>query len=71
MLLALMVSADVFMVWRGNKVITVDHWAHLGGYAAGAVAAGVLRRQQTERREREMERRKNLGIVGRIREGRL
>lgn len=71
MLLALMVSMDVFSVWKGNKIITVDHWAHLGGYAAGAVAAGVLRRQQKERREKEMERRRNLGVVGRIREGRL
>lgn len=70
-LLALMVSADVFSVWKGNRIITVDHWAHLGGYAAGAVAAGVVRRQIQVRKEREVERRRNLGIIDRIREGRL
>ncbi|KAH7330124.1 hypothetical protein BKA65DRAFT_508568 [Rhexocercosporidium sp. MPI-PUGE-AT-0058] len=70
-LLALMVSADVFGVWKGNRIITVDHWAHLGGYAAGAVAAGVMRRQQQLKKERELERRKNLGIMDRIKEGRL
>ncbi|KAG4440014.1 hypothetical protein IFR05_004528 [Cadophora sp. M221] len=70
-LLALVVSADVFGVWKGSKIITVDHWAHLGGYAAGAVAAGVMRRQQQLRKERELERRKNLGIIDRIKEGRL
>ncbi|KAK0121412.1 hypothetical protein ONS95_009706 [Cadophora gregata] len=65
MLLGLMVSTDVFAVWKGRKVtmIAVDHWAHLGGYAAGAAAGGVIRRQQREKKERERERRERIWVL--------
>lgn len=49
----------------------LDHWAHLGGYASG-IAGGVwLKSRQNEAKRLEAQRRQNLGILGRIKEGRL
>jgi rhomboid-like protein len=49
----------------------MDHWAHLGGYGAGIVAASILDYRREQKKKTEMERRKNLAIMDRIREGRL
>jgi rhomboid-like protein len=70
--LALMIGSDVFCLTKWNRTpITLDHWAHLGGYAAGIGAAEMLKIKARRRKAIEEERRKNLGFVGRIREGRL
>ena len=70
--LALLIGSDVFCLTKWNRTpITLDHWAHLGGYAAGIGAAEMLKIKAQRRRAIEEERRKNLGFVERIREGRL
>jgi rhomboid-like protein len=69
--LAILIGLDVFGLTRYNKMITVDHWAHLGGYATGIGAAELLKMRRRQRRAIEMERRKNMGVIDRIREGRL
>ena len=73
-MLVFLVGMDVLGLWRWRKKFrTVDHWAHLGGYAAGIGSAQILmyRYRQRRERERERERRKNMGIVDRIKEGRV
>lgn len=70
--LVLIIGLDVFALTKWNKApITLDHWAHLGGYASGIGAAELLKYRQRQRREAELERRRNLGVVDRIKEGRL
>lgn len=69
--LLFLIGMDVLGLAKGNKMVTIDHWAHLGGYAAGMASAGVLGLRASQRKEREMERRRNLGVVDRIKEGRL
>jgi rhomboid-like protein len=69
--LMLMISLDIFGLSKHNKIITADHWAHLGGYGGGIAAAQLLNMRAKRKREMEMERRKNLGIVDKIKEGRL
>lgn len=64
-------SIDLLGLKKGSKIVTVDHWAHLGGYASGAAAAALLRMRATRRKETEMERRKNLGFMDKIKEGRF
>jgi rhomboid-like protein len=61
----------MFCLTKWNKTpITLDHWAHLGGYAAGIGAAELLK-MKARRRAMEEERRKNEAWVGRIRQGRV
>lgn len=70
--LALLIGMDIFCLTKWNKTpVTLDHWAHLGGYAAGIGAAELLKMKARRRKAFEEERRKNLGFVDRIREGRL
>ena len=70
--LALLAGSDVLALTRYNRTpITMDHWAHLGGYAAGIGAAELLKMRARRRKQIEMERRKNLGVIDRIKEGRL
>ncbi|CZS90756.1 related to mitochondrial rhomboid protease [Rhynchosporium graminicola] len=71
MLLAIFVAMDVYGVRRGNSVVLVDHWAHLGGYASGTVAAFFVRKQQSLRREREVERRDEVEVADDAKEGKL
>ena len=51
--LALMIGIDAFAVTRWNKVpVTMDHWAHLGGYAAGIGSAELLKMKARRRKAR-------------------
>jgi rhomboid-like protein len=70
--LVLMGGMEVFALTKWNKTpVTLDHWAHLGGYAAGFGGAELLRSKHRRSRWEEMERRKNLGIIDKIKEGRV
>lgn len=71
MLLGLLIAGDVYGLLRKGKSITIDHFAHLGGYAVGIASALALKEKLRRKRETELERRKNLGIIDRIKEGRL
>jgi rhomboid-like protein len=69
--LILLISLDIIGLTRLNKVVSVDHWAHLGGYASGIAAAEMLNIKARERKALEAERRKNMGVIDRIREGKM
>jgi rhomboid-like protein len=70
--LALLIAVDVFALTRWNKTpVALDHWAHLGGYGAGIGAAELLKMKARRRKVVEQERIQNMGLVDRIREGRL
>lgn len=71
MFLALMIAMEILSMRAKKSVMLVDHWAHLGGYASGIVAAQLLNLRIRRKREAEKERRKNLGMLDRIKEGRL
>lgn len=71
MLLGLLIAGDVYGLLRKGKSITIDHFAHLGGYTVGIASALALKEKLRRKKETEMERRKNLGIIDRIKEGRL
>jgi rhomboid-like protein len=68
--LVFLISLDILSLNRFNKIVTVDHWAHLGGYAAGIVSAEMLKMRVRQRKAIETERRKNLGFIDSIRGGR-
>jgi rhomboid-like protein len=70
--LAFFIGMDIYALARKSKApVTMDHWAHLGGYGTGIVAAELLNRRRKQKRDAEIERRKNLGVLDRIKEGRL
>ncbi|KAI9820015.1 MAG: hypothetical protein M1827_006586 [Pycnora praestabilis] len=64
-----LVAGEIYGIRKGWG--RVDHYAHLGGLGAGFVGAQILKYRARERRKVELERRKNLGFVDKIREGRL
>jgi rhomboid-like protein len=65
-------GSDIYCLTKWNKMpVTLDHWAHLGGYAAGIGAAELLKMKARRRGAIEAERRKNEGWVGKIRQGKL
>jgi len=67
-----MIGIDVFALTRFNKqVIKYDHWCHIGGYLSGMAAAEVVRARANRGKKLEIERRKNMGFVDNIKEGRL
>lgn len=68
--LVFMVGVDVLGLYK-LRSRTVDHVAHLGGYAAGIGSAQLLMYRSRRRREIERARRKEMGIVDRIKEGRV
>jgi rhomboid-like protein len=53
--LILLISLDVIGLTRLNKVVSVDHWAHLGGYASGIAAAEMLNIKARQRKALEAE----------------
>lgn len=72
MLLGLLVGLDIIGLLRQKrKSTTVDHYAHLGGYATGIGCALVARDQLRKRKEREVERRRNMGFMEKIKERRF
>lgn len=50
---------------------TIDHVSHLGGYAAGIGCSQLIQLRQQRRRAIEIERRRNMGFVDSIKEGRV
>jgi len=70
--LAFIMGIDAFALTKWNRTpITLDHWAHLGGYFSGIAGAELVRMRWRYRKKVEMERRRNLGVVDRVKEGRL
>jgi rhomboid-like protein len=70
--LSVFIGIDIYALTKKRTTpVTMDHWAHLGGYGAGIVAASILNYRREQKKKIEMERRKNLAIMDRIREGRL
>jgi rhomboid-like protein len=69
--LGLLIGLDLLGARGKHNMIRVDHYNHLGGYAAGIGAAAWLERKRRRKREAEIERRKNMGFIDKIREGRI
>jgi rhomboid-like protein len=70
--LSCFIFIELYSIWRsGKRPPTMDHWAHLGGYVSGMIAADGLNYRRAELRKAEMERRKKQGLIDRIKEGRL
>jgi rhomboid-like protein len=66
------IGVDIYSLARRSKApVTMDHLAHLGGYGTGIAAAEALNYRRQQRKKAEMERRKNMGIIDKIKEGRL
>ncbi len=53
--LVFLIGLEIATLNKMNAVITVDHWAHLGGYAAGIASAQMLRMQARQRKAIEEE----------------
>lgn len=71
-IIVFILAFDVFGLSKWNKyTIKNDHWAHIGGLLAGIGSAEVLKMRKRHRQKIEHERRQNLSLAGRIREGRL
>ncbi|KAH8591682.1 hypothetical protein B0O99DRAFT_631984 [Bisporella sp. PMI_857] len=70
--LGIILALEIFPIaFSKGRLIKVDHWAHLGGYMSGIGAAEHLRRKARQRGKLEAERRRNMGILDKIKEGRL
>lgn len=69
--LMLLVATDLYGIRKHSKKITIDHANHLGGYAAGIAGAGLLRMKIKRQKEAEIERRKNMGFIDKIKEGKI
>ena len=70
--LFLFIGVDIYsLAKRGKAPVTMDHWAHLGGYGTGMLAAEGLNYRREQRKKAEIERRKNMGIIDKIKERRL
>ncbi|TVY40283.1 Rhomboid protein, mitochondrial [Lachnellula subtilissima] len=71
-MLVFLVGVDLVGLLSKSSILgLVDHMAHLGGYAAGIGSAQLLMYRLRRRREMEKKRREEMGIVDRIREGRV
>ncbi|KAE8443074.1 hypothetical protein EG329_002397 [Mollisiaceae sp. DMI_Dod_QoI] len=66
-LLVFLIGLDVFGAVQKHKMVTVDHWAHLGGYISGIGAAEIVKMRARRTKRAEMEGRKNLSVTDRIR----
>ena len=70
--LMLLIGSDVYCLTKWYRMpVTLDHWAHLGGYAAGIGAAELLKIKARRKAAIEAEKRKNGGWMDKIRQGRL
>ena len=69
--LGILIGLDILGLTRVNRIVTIDHWAHLGGYLSGIGAAELLKMKAKQRKAIEMERRKHMGLIDRIKEGRV
>jgi len=69
--LFIIIAMEMGALSRWNKkTVTMDHWAHLGGYFSGMGAAEVLRMRRNIRQRGEVERKKNMSFSDRMKEGR-
>ncbi|RDW88879.1 hypothetical protein BP6252_00911 [Coleophoma cylindrospora] len=62
---------SILLSRRSGMGFKHDHASHLGGAFAGIVAAQILKNNAAEKKRKELERRKNLGFLDKIKEGRL
>ena len=70
--LAFLIGMEFVGLSRWNKSAkNLDHWAHLGGYAAGIGGAELLKMKARRRTAVEQERRRNMGWMDKIRERKL
>ncbi|KAG9245893.1 hypothetical protein BJ878DRAFT_499437 [Calycina marina] len=72
--LFIVLATEIFALSKWNKrLITMDHWAHLGGYATGIGAAEMLMRRarHTKKNEVEGKRKKTFTEKERMSDGRL
>jgi len=70
--LFIIIAMEIGAMSRWNKSpVTMDHWAHLGGYFSGMGAAEVVRMRRNMRQRREAERKKNMSFSDRMKEGRF
>lgn len=68
-LLTGLVSYELASMYRGKRgVLAVDHYAHLGGIMSGVTCGEIIRRDIEHKRRADMERRKNMSMVERIKE---
>jgi rhomboid-like protein len=67
--LVILIGLEIATLNKLNAAMTFDHWAHLGGYAAGIASAQMLNMRVKQRKALEAERKKNLGIIDKIRDG--
>lgn len=67
--LVILIGLEIATLNKGNTAMTFDHWAHLGGYAAGIASAQMLNMRVKQRKALEAERKKNLGIINKIGKG--
>lgn len=67
MFLGALVLADLAALFK-LRGVGIDAAAHLGGYAAGFVGGEIVKRRSNERRRLEVERRKNMGTLEKLRE---
>jgi rhomboid-like protein len=69
--LVFLIGLEIVTLNKMAAVITVDHWAHLGGYAVGIASAQMLRMQTKRKKalEEEKKKKKNLGAIDKIAEG--
>ena len=67
--LVILIGLEIATLNRLNAAMTFDHWAHLGGYAAGIASAQMLNMRVKQRKALEAERKKNLGIINKIGKG--
>ncbi|KAE9376833.1 rhomboid-domain-containing protein [Stipitochalara longipes BDJ] len=68
--LVFLIGLEIATLNKMNAIITVDHWAHLGGYAAGIASAQMLRMQARRRKAIEDEK-KNVGVIDKISGGKM
>lgn len=68
--LVFLIGLEIATLNKMTAVITVDHWAHLGGYAAGIASAQMLSMQSRRRKVLENERKKTQEVIEKIDRGR-
>lgn len=71
-LLAFLIGVEIYSLWRKPAwAREIDSWSHLAGLLGGVGCAQLVMYRQRQRRDREAHRRKNMGVVGKIEEGKM
>ena len=73
LILFVLIALEILGMARnwGRRKLVVDRFAHLGGYISGIGCAQAIKYQRRQQKEVEAERRKKLGLIDHIKEGRL